>query len=450
MSLTEILSPHMRDIVAAVFPTVSSNLSDRSSDKIDLATAENWLIRPELQRLCKEAIQNHLTEDHLSYSKGFGGDALLLASAADFFNTYFKPLNPVLSEHIVATPGATLCLDSLLFSICDEGDIVLVPAPYWNGFDFHFRLRAKVTIVPVMTKYEIPTEGCNYEILQGSLVSSLNEAYESVSDKSRVRALIVTNPHNPFAQCYHETDLREAIVFCQTHGLHYISDELYAMSDLQRKRGYDGNRGVPFTSALRLAHESPELEAQKLKALSPSKIHIIWSLSKDFGSSGLRLGFLISQNPSCKALLASVYLLSTIHTSCLSSIAATHLLKSKELPILLEKAATRLEGAHKTAITRFRKWGAPFIYPHAGPYVTVKLVTQASNLEEEDEGLEKLKQAGVVVSRLRDFAGWKDISDNLNHFGWVRMTVAVPMERLLDTLDRIADALKYEEKEDRI
>lgn len=142
--------------------------------------------------------------------------------------------------------------------------------------------------MPVITKYEIPTDGCNYEILQGSLASSLNEAYESVSDKSRVRALIVTNPHNPFAQCYHERDLREAIVFCQTHGLHYISDELYAMSDLQRKHGYDGNRGVPFTSALRLTHESPEL-AQKLTTLSPSKIHIIWSLSKDFGSSGLRL-----------------------------------------------------------------------------------------------------------------------------------------------------------------
>lgn len=80
----------------------------------------------------------------------------------------------------------------------------------------------------------------------------------------------------------------------------------------------------------------------------------------------------------------------------------------------------------------------------------MKLVKQASNLEEEDEGLEKLKQGGVVVSRLRDFAGWKEVSDNQNHFGWVRMTVAVPMERLLDALDRIADAMKYEEKEDRL
>lgn len=77
----------------------------------------------------------------------------------------------------------------------------------------------------------------------------------------------------------------------------------------------------------------------------------------------------------------------------------------------------------------------------------MKLVKQASNLKEEDEGLEKLKQGGVVVSRLRGFAGWKEVSDNQNHFGWARMTVAVPMERLLDALDRIADAMKYEEKE---
>jgi aspartate/methionine/tyrosine aminotransferase len=144
-------------------------------------------------------------------------------------------------------------------------------------------------------------------------------------------------------------------------------------------------------------------------------------------------------------LLASVYILSTIHTSCLSSIAATHLLKSKELPDLLEKAATRLERAQKTAIARFRQWGAPFIYPHAGPYVTVKLVKYAGSLEEENEGLERLKQAGVMVSRLRGFGGWKGFSGNLNYYGWVRMTVAVPEDRLLDALDRIAKTMKYEE-----
>lgn len=75
----------------------------------------------------------------------------------------------------------------------------------------------------------------------------------------------------------------------------------------------------------------------------------------------------------------------------------------------------------------------------------MKLVKYAGSLEEENEGLERLKQAGVMVSRLRGFGGWKGFSGNLNYYGWVRMTVAVPEDRLLDALDRIAKTMKYEE-----
>ncbi|KAF4335432.1 1-aminocyclopropane-1-carboxylate synthase 1 [Fusarium beomiforme] len=339
-----------------------------------LTTAENWLIRPELQRLYKEAILTHLTEEHLSYERNFGGDAALLKAASGFFNTYFKPYIPVLPEHIVATPGATSCLDALLFSICDEGDIVLIPAPYWSlWFRFPFQ--------------------------------TTGQSEDSAS-------------HN---KCYREEDLKEAMGFCQKKGLHYISDELYAMSDLNRTREEDGNGGVPFTSALSLACENPRVEEQDAEPSSPgSKVHVIWSLT-------------------------SVYTLSTIHTSCLSSIAATHLLNSENLPSILHQASTRLEEAHQTAIARFRKWGTPFVYPHAGPYITVKLVKQAQNLEQEEAGLERLKEVGVMVARLRGFGGWKEFSGDLNYYGWVRIIVAIPKDRLVDALDRIADAMKYEQ-----
>jgi aspartate/methionine/tyrosine aminotransferase len=30
------------------------------------------------------------------------------------------------------TPGASNCLDSILFTICEPGDGVLVLAPYWS------------------------------------------------------------------------------------------------------------------------------------------------------------------------------------------------------------------------------------------------------------------------------------------------------------------------------
>lgn len=68
----------------------------------------------------------------LSYPTSILGDDDLRASLAEFFGAYFRPRVDVTSSHIVATPGATHCMDALLTSICDSGDSVLVPVPYWS------------------------------------------------------------------------------------------------------------------------------------------------------------------------------------------------------------------------------------------------------------------------------------------------------------------------------
>ena len=75
-----------------------------------------------------------------SYPQGFGGEPALLTALAAFFNTFFGPCESISSEHLVATAGASACLDSLLYSICDEEDFVMVPAPYWSGYPFECSL----------------------------------------------------------------------------------------------------------------------------------------------------------------------------------------------------------------------------------------------------------------------------------------------------------------------
>ncbi|KAI4132263.1 MAG: hypothetical protein LQ338_000815 [Usnochroma carphineum] len=67
-----------------------------------------------------------------AYPRGFGGDLALLSALASFPNTYFRPANPVEDSHIAVAAGASSCLDQLLYTICDAGDSVLVPAPYWT------------------------------------------------------------------------------------------------------------------------------------------------------------------------------------------------------------------------------------------------------------------------------------------------------------------------------
>jgi hypothetical protein len=61
----EQLSSRMQKPATAILPkiaaTIAERTSARTSRKLDLSTAENWLIRPELVEIYKDAIQNQLT-----------------------------------------------------------------------------------------------------------------------------------------------------------------------------------------------------------------------------------------------------------------------------------------------------------------------------------------------------------------------------------------------------
>lgn len=63
MAPTTILSGRMESTISAILPQITASLSQRSSEalpNIDLAAAENWVIRPGLVALCKDAIAEDL------------------------------------------------------------------------------------------------------------------------------------------------------------------------------------------------------------------------------------------------------------------------------------------------------------------------------------------------------------------------------------------------------
>ncbi|MCJ1251301.1 hypothetical protein MMC30_008533 [Trapelia coarctata] len=130
---TKWLSKRIRSKVELVLPQIAGALADRdNSSNIDLATAENHLIRAELVDVCKGIINERLAPDALSYPSSFSGEPYLVHSLADFLNRYFEPHVHVDAGHVVAGPGATACLTSLLSSICNVEDTVIVPESYWS------------------------------------------------------------------------------------------------------------------------------------------------------------------------------------------------------------------------------------------------------------------------------------------------------------------------------
>ena len=47
--------------------------------------------------------------------------------------------HPVPTEQLVVSAGLTAVLNYLFYSMCEEGDAVLIPTPYYSAFDFDVR-----------------------------------------------------------------------------------------------------------------------------------------------------------------------------------------------------------------------------------------------------------------------------------------------------------------------
>lgn len=67
-------------------------------------------------------------------------------------------------------------------------------------------------------------------------------------------------------------------MFCQRRKIHYISDEVYGLTSFASNDIHDR---APFVPAMSL--DVPSLGGDL------SRVHTIWSTSKDFGQSGVRM-----------------------------------------------------------------------------------------------------------------------------------------------------------------
>ncbi|KAG9238582.1 pyridoxal phosphate-dependent transferase [Amylocarpus encephaloides] len=293
---------------------------------IDLSLAENLLIRDELVDIFKSTFQEELTPEAFSLPHEFSGELSVRTPLASFFNRFFKPAVNVEPEHIVMTAGVGTCLEALVYSICEDGDTIIIPGPYWFGFEPYLRTRANVkTIVANLESYQD----------HGSqLIQALEEAYSSSPNPSRIKAVLLCNPHNPFSQCFSPEVLKSCLSFCQDRGLHVISDELYALASIKGPK----TDLMKFTSVLSLIDD---------KIINADRVHIMWSGSKLLGLSGMRI---------------------------------------------------RLTLSYDRLSENLKKWGIEFLPASEGMFVFAKLAKDAKTGEEADELFAELAKNGVLVS----------------------------------------------------
>ncbi|KAH9290747.1 hypothetical protein KI387_034864, partial [Taxus chinensis] len=172
-------------------------------------------------------------------------------------------------ERIVLTAGATAAHEVLTFCLADPGEAFLVPSPYYPGFDRDLRWRTGAEVIPVECK-----SWNNFKVT----LSALEEAYrEAENRKIRVKGVLITNPSNPLGTTMDSQTLRELVCFTREKKIHLICDEIYAGSVFS---------GPRFVSVAEIVAKEENVE----------HVHIIYSLSKDMGLPGFRVGVIYSYN----------------------------------------------------------------------------------------------------------------------------------------------------------
>ncbi|KAF3044289.1 hypothetical protein E8E12_004288 [Didymella heteroderae] len=414
------LSSRTKKIVDELDPTpltLAPQQTQRPST-IDLSNAQNEVVRRELLDVFK-----HVDDGELLIAKQIfalptvpGGDPRLRRNLAEFFNTYSNPLQPVQREHIVLTAGASDAIEHVIYAVCDDGDSILVPGPFWPGIEYLASSWANVNIIVA----EPPT----YTNYASYLVPSLQAAYDFSPVKGRIKAVLLTNSSNPLGRCYPRDVLIECLEFCQERELHLISDELYALTELGHIK-----KGEEFVSVLSLT--DPFLPEGAIK-VDPNRVHIVWSASKLFGVSGLRIGCLVSQHN--RELIRAMALLTTAHANTISTLYFSSLLSSSYLPTLLALNSERLTASYRVLADWLHKRSIEFVQPTHGLFVFARLAKDLRTMEQDTSYFAQLPQTGLKVSPGHSYQGKE------GELGWARIRFSIGeelMRKVVAKLDAI-------------
>jgi len=211
---------------------------------------------------------------HYSHSRGVPE---LRRRLAKYYEDRFGPsVDP--DQEMIITAGSKAAIYMTLLAVLEPGDEVIMTEPFWLSYPAHVRL-------------------CRGEPVMVAHQESLFDLERHIT--ARTRVIIINNPNNPTGKVYTAAELDHLHALATRHGLLLLVDEAY-------------NEFVaPGTTFVSAAVGDPE------------RLHTVTvnSMSKNFGISGWRIGYLIAH----RRLVDEVLKLNQHLVTCAPTILAGYL-----------------------------------------------------------------------------------------------------------------------------
>ena len=163
-------------------------------------------------------------------------------------------------EDILITQGGSEAILFTLMCICNEGDEVLAPEPFYSNYS-SFSIFSGARVKPIPTCIEN-----NFHLPSKEELESL------ITPKTK--AIMFSNPVNPTGTVYTADEIKMIGELAIKHDLYIIADEVY------RQFVYDD---IPYTSIMNF---------EDLK----DRVVLVDSISKHYSACGARIGLIASKN----------------------------------------------------------------------------------------------------------------------------------------------------------
>lgn len=365
-------------------------LRKRGVDLVDLGPGQPDFPVPEP---VLQATARALREGYTFYSPVMGLPELREAVAARYNRLYGGRYT---AENVMITAGAKGALYHLLGAILDPGDEVVIPAPYYVSTPEIVKLwGGEPRFVP-----------CRRE---DRFLPRLEALAEAVGP--RTRALVLNSPCNPTGAVVPRELLARIVRFAQERGLFVLLDECY-----------DRYVYVPDLYAT-AAHLDPEGRLPVLCA---------GSFSKTFSMTGYRLGWALGPRAVVDAA-GKIQAHSMNGPTTFAQVGGVEALRLEEelfAPVLREYARRRealVAGLSRIpGVAAEAPAGSFYVFPEVGGL------------------LHRLRQPGsdALAELLLDRAGVMAVPGAaLGQEGFLRVSFAVPVEKIEEATERIARLL---------
>ncbi len=211
----------------------------------------------------KDAAVQALHSGFTKYTPSSGITELRQAVADKFQRENGLTYKP--NQIIISSGGKHSCYNAIL-ATCQEGDEVIIPAPYWLSYPEMVKLAGAVAVV-------LPTtDQTEFKVTPAQLRAALTP---------RTRLFILNSPSNPTGSVYTPEEIKALGDICVDAGVLIMSDEIY------EHLLYDG------ATHLSVASVSPAHYQHTI---------VVHGLAKAWSMTGWRLGFLAAPEPIAKAI----------------------------------------------------------------------------------------------------------------------------------------------------